>query len=321
MNAKLSVVIPCYNAANNIENVIDKDINIFEQKNITDYEFILVNDCSKDDTWTVIKGLAEKNNRIRCVNLAKNSGQHGAIMAGFHFVSGDYVVVSDDDGQTQMEVIDQLFEKMAEGYDVVSTDWVERGKRSLFRRMGTKLGVIINDILMDNPKDVVVSIFFMAKRFVIDEMVKYNNPYPYIAGLVLRTTHNIGTIEVEQLSRQSGSSGYSLKKLLSLWMNGFTAFSVKPLRVASYLGVSSALIGFIYGIVIVIRRLVTSNVMPGWSSITAIMLFMFGIILLVLGLIGEYLGRIYICLNNAPQYVVKECVNVNSEEKVGDLNE
>lgn len=306
MEEKLSVVIPCYNAEKNIENVVKRDIEIFQKNGIENFEFVLVNDCSKDNTWEILKNMSEKSDNIISVNLAKNSGQHGAIMAGFHFVSGDYIVVSDDDGQTKMEVIPEMFDKMHEGYDVVSTNWVERGKRSLIRKMGTKLGNVVNDVLIDNPENVVVSVFFLAKRFIIDEVVRYQNPYPYIAGLILRTTHNIGVIEVEQLPRQSGMSGYSFKKLLGLWMNGFTAFSIVPLRLASYVGTLCAFLGFVYGIYIVLRKLMINDLMTGWGSTTAIILFVSGIILCVLGLIGEYVGRIYMCINNTPQYVIKE---------------
>ena len=151
MNGKLSVVIPCYNAQNNIRNVINSDIEIFKKLDVQDYEFVLVNDCSKDNTWSVIKELSSENERIISINLAKNCGQHGAIMAGFHYVSGDFIVVSDDDGQTQMEMIGVMLDKMDEGYDVVSTHWVNRGKRSLFRRMGTWLGKKMNEILINEP--------------------------------------------------------------------------------------------------------------------------------------------------------------------------
>lgn len=314
MEGKLSVVIPCYNAERNIEGVIEKDIKIFQEQGITDYEFVLVNDCSRDNTWNVIKSLSEKNDKIVCINLAKNAGQHGAIMAGFHHVSGDFVVVSDDDGQTQMEAITKMINKMDEGYDIVTTEWVAKAKRSLIRRLGTKVSDTMNEVLLGAPKGTVLSIFFIARRFVIDEMIRYGNPYPYIIGLLLRTSHNIGTVQVEQLDRINGESGYSYRKLLSLWMNGFTAFSVVPLRMATYVGVSSAVIGFIYGIYILIRRLIMNNIAAGWSSIIAVLLFMSGIILCVLGLIGEYIGRIYISINNAPQFIIKEIVNENEGE-------
>lgn len=313
MNEKLSVVIPCYNSEKNIRGVIENDIQIFKNLKIENYEFILVNDCSPDNTWEVLQSLSKENEHIIAINLAKNAGQHGAIMAGFNYVSGEYVVVSDDDGQTQMEMIGTMIEKMQEGYDVVSTEWVDRGKRSLLRRIGTAVNQKMTDILMDNPKGVVVSIFFLAKRYIIDEMIKYKNPYPYVIGLVLRTTHNIATIQVKQLERKSGQSGYSLRKLLKLWLNGVTAFSVVPLRIATYIGSISAVCGFVYGVIIIIRKIVNTNIVVGWSSIVAILLFMVGLVLCVLGMIGEYVGRIYMCINNTPQYIIKEYIG-HSEE-------
>lgn len=313
MNGKLSIVIPCYNAEKNIENVIKKDIEIFKNKEINDYEFVLVNDCSKDKTWEIIKKLSCSNENVIAVNLAKNAGQHNAIMAGFHYVSGEYVVVSDDDGQTQMEVISQLYEKMNEGYDVVTTSWVTKTKRSFVRRMGTKLSDWTNEVLLEAPKGVPVSIFFMARKFIIDEVIKYDKPYPHVPGLILRTSHNIGVVETQQLERQNGVSGYSFKKLLGLWMNGFTAFSVVPLRIATYLGAISAILGFGYGIFIIIRKLIYTNITTGWSSTIAIILFMSGMILCVLGMIGEYIGRIYMCINNMPQYAIKEITQSEEE--------
>ena len=314
MEEKLSVVIPCYNSEKNIESVLNRDMQIFNDAGIHNYEFILVNDCSRDDTWNVLKQIADRYDNVMSVNLAKNCGQHGAIMAGFHYVTGDYIVVSDDDGQTQMEMVTILLKKIREGYDVVSTEWVNRGKRSFIRRMGTRLTHKLNNILMDNPENLDISIFFMARRFVIEEMKKYRYAYPYINGLILRTTHNIAVVEVDQLPRKSGTSGYSFKKLVSLWLNGFTAFSIIPLRIASFAGVISAFAGFAYGIYIIIRKLLSDNVALGWSSTNAIILFMFGITLCVLGMIGEYLGRIYMCINSSPQYIVKETLGVKQGE-------
>lgn len=314
MNQKLSVVIPCYNAEKNIENVVKKDIEIFIHNNIANYEFILVNDCSKDNTWNVISKLADEIDEVIAVDLAKNVGQHGAIMAGFSKVSGEYIVVSDDDGQTQIEMLPKMLEKMKLGYDVVSTEWLNRKKRSFIRKIGTRLNQKTTELLMDNPEGIIVSIFFVAKRFIIEEIKQYKGPYPYITGLILRTTHNIATIQVEQLERQSGNSGYSLKKLIALWMNGLTAFSILPLRITTYIGLFSAFLGIAYGLFVIIRKLLAYDVQTGWSSIVVILLFMFGIVLVVLGVIGEYIGRLYMCINNTPQYIIKEIKNGNDND-------
>lgn len=309
MKEKLSVVIPCYNAEKNIESVVRHDIDIFKSLDIVNFEFVLVNDYSKDGTWKILEKLSKEFDNIVAINLAKNCGQHGAIMAGFNHVSGDYVVVSDDDGQTQMEMIGVMLDKLSEGYDVVSADWSNRDKRSAIRKLGTKLTQKINNFLMDNPNEINLSIFFLARDYVIKEIVKYKNPYPYINGLVMRSTHNIAMVEISQLPRLNGTSGYSFKKLISLWLNGFTAFSIVPLRMASWFGIISAFIGFVYGIYVVVKKIVWGNSLAGWSSTVAIMLFMFGVTLCVLGMIGEYLGRIYMCINKSPQFVIKEIKN------------
>lgn len=169
------------------------------------------------------------------------------------------------------------------------------------------------EYLIGKPKELYVSSYFAAKRFVIDEVIGYENPYPYVIGLILRTTKNIENVTVDHREREEGTSGYTLKKLLALWFNGFTAFSVKPLRVATLVGMLFAAAGFLYLIYTIINKIVNPNVPMGWSSMMSVLLVVGGCILFMLGLIGEYIGRIYISLNNSPQYVVKKVVT--GEEK------
>ena len=316
MKEKLSIVIPCYCSEINISKVINDDIEVFRKDNIDNYEFILVNDASPDNTWDKLKQLAQENRHVTAVNLSRNFGQHGAIMAGFQYVSGDYIVVSDDDGQTPMESIREMLDLMDDGYDVIMTDRGEGEQHSLLRRFGTMINDLSSRLFLDNKDNIPMSIFFMAKRFIIEEVKKYNNPYPYVSGLVFRATNNIGVVTVDQHKRQSGQSGYSMKKMLKLWINGFTSFSSKPLRMSSYLGVLVAILGLIYGLYILIRKLIMNNIVVGWSSTAALILFMSGMILFVLGMIGEYVGRIYICINNAPQFVVREVLSEEREESL-----
>ena len=199
-----------------------------------------------------------------------------------------------------------------EGYDVVCANYVNRGKRSLFRRFGSWLNDQMSIYFLDKPKDVNTSVYFVAKRFVAEEMAKYDNPYPYITGLLLRTTGRIGNVDVEQKSRLAGQSGYNFKRLLSLWVNGITTFSIKPLRLANIIGCLLALIGFVIIIVLVIEKLLNPHVSLGWTSIIATNLLVGGIIMMILGVIGEYIGRIYICLNKTPQYVERTVIGRNS---------
>lgn len=312
-NLKLSFVIPCYCCELTIGTVIERILHTVELCNY-DFEIILVNDGSKDKTYTVIKEIAKNNNYIKVIDLAKNSGQHAAILAGFNHVTGDLVITLDDDGQTPVENLPQMLEKLEEGYDVISAKYNKRNQPSLFRKIGTIMNRKMSKWLIEQPEGIVVSVFLVLRRFVVNEIIKYDQPYPYLSGLVLRITHNIGNVEMEQAPREVGQSGYSFHKLLSLWINGFTAFSIKPLRIATVGGTICAGIGLLFAVITFVRKLFIANIQVGWSSLVSIMLFLGGIILIVLGLIGEYMGRIYMCINNTPQFVIRETYGFERKE-------
>ncbi len=272
------------------------------------YEIILVNDGSPDETFEVIRSICEKRKEICGVNLAKNFGQHAALMAGFRRVHGDIVVCLDDDGQTPADEVGKLLGKIEEGYDAVYARY-EHKQHSLFRNFGSKVNEWMTRIMLGKPKELYISSYFAVKRFVVDEMARYENPYPYVIGLLLRTTNMVANVDVKHREREAGVSGYTLGKLLALWFNGFTAFSIKPLRIATALGAFVAGAGFLYGIYTVIKKFVNPDVVIGFSSLMSAIVFIGGMIMLMLGIIGEYIGRIYISLNNSPQYVVRECVD------------
>lgn len=302
---KISFVIPCYNSEKTIESVIAEIENTVKTRGRDTYEIVLVNDCSKDNVWEKIKNIARQNTHVKGICFSKNFGQHSALMAGYRKASGDIVVSLDDDGQTPADEVYSLIDKLEEGYDVVYASY-EHKKHSVARNMGTKLNNYMCEVLLGKPKNLMITSFFAAKKYVIDEIIRYENSYTYVPGLVLRTTRNISSVPVCHREREIGNSGYSFVKLVALWVNGFTAFSVTPLRVSMFMGMGSAVIGFIYLIYVVINKFINPSVPLGWSSTTAILLLLGGMILFVLGMIGEYLGRVYISLNNAPQYVVRE---------------
>lgn len=310
----ISIVIPCYNSEKNIESVIADLDKVFSSMKL-EFEFILVNDCSKDRTLEVISELARNKKNITAIDLAKNSGQHAALMAGFHYAKGDVVVTCEDDGQTNTDVFPEMYSKIKSGYDVATVRMTDRGHRSFFRKAGSKIAEIMNRTLIYNSSDRPISIIFMARKFVVDELIKYDQPFPYLNGLVSRTTGNIAEVDSVQKDRNTGHSGYNFKKLLNLWLNGFTAFSIRPLRVSVALGILSSLIGLILALVVIIRKLVLANdVGAGWTSIIAVILIMSGIILAVLGMIGEYIGRIYLCINQTPQFVIRKVIGGKSDE-------
>ena len=297
--SKVSFVIPCYASEHTIPLVIEEVNEAMTKLNKYEWEYVLVNDCSPDNTFGAIKELCTKHSNIIGINLARNFGQHAALMAGFHQVSGDIVVCLDDDGQTPGNEVGNLLSKIEEDYDVVYARYANK-KHSGFRNWGSKLNSKMTEYLLDKPKDLFLSSYFAVRRFIVDEMVKYEHSFPYVAGLVLRSTKKITNVDVTHRERTEGVSGYSLKKLIGLWSNGFTAFSVKPL-----------MIGFIVVIALVIRKLLyPSEILMGWSSTMSVLMMIGGIILIVLGIIGEYIGRIYICLNQAPQYIIREKVGM-----------
>ncbi len=314
MKNLLSFVIPCYCSSKTLPAVVDEIIKVVSKRKEYVYQIILVNDYSKDDTFNVIKNLCAKNNKITGINLTRNFGQHAALMAGFTQANGDIIVSLDDDGQTPVNEVFKLIDKLNNGYDVVYGRYDQK-KHNIFRNMGTSINKVMSQVLAGQPKNIGTSSFFTAKNFVIKEILRYQNSYPYIAGLFFRTTQNVTDVTVKHRARIEGKSNYTFSKMLKLWLNGFTAFSVKPLRVASIMGSICAFLGFIFVAQIIINKFLNPSVQIGYTSIMAAILFIGGMIMLMLGLIGEYVGRIYISINNNPQYVIKEIIGVRSLNK------
>ena len=252
-----------------------------------------------------IKQLAAEDSHIKGICLAKNFGQHCALMAGYAQTTGDYVVSLDDDGQTPASETFKLVDKIEEGYDVVY-GYYEHAKQHLFRRFGTWLNKKMAEDIIGQPKTLRTTSFFIMRKFIVDEIVRYPHPFAYISGLVFRATKNLGNVAVGHRRRIEGESSYTIAGLIGLWINGFTAFSVKPLRAATFIGLLCAIVGFAAGIFIVYQKLMHPEVPVGYTSMLATLLFIGGMIMLLLGLIGEYVGRIYISINQSPQYVVRE---------------
>ena len=315
MSKKLiSFCIPCYRSEKTLEGVINEIDESMKKMDSYDYEVILVNDGSPDDTWGKICEVAKKSahQNVLGINLAKNFGQHAAIMAALNASAGDYVVCLDDDGQTPADEVDKLIAALENGADVAYARYSHK-QHNLFRNFGTAMNEWMASVMLGKPKDLYVSSYFAVKRFVVNEMVKYESSYPYVIGLVLRTTRNIVNVDVTHRKREVGQSGYTLGKLFALWINGFTAFSIKPLRIATFTGAIFAVLGIIYGIYTVIKKFVLPDVQIGFSALMSAVVFMGGAIMLLLGMIGEYLGRLYISQNKNPQFVIRETTRDENE--------
>lgn len=311
---KISVVIPCYNSEATIERVVELVMTEINKLPGYSCEFVLVNDCSpRDNTYGAIKKLAEKYPNVKGVNLLRNFGQHNALMCALHYTDGDYILGMDDDLQTHPSQISKLVAKIEEGYDMVYGVYPKR-KNSLIKNFTSWLNKVSSRVLLERPKDIVSSNFWILTRQIRDELVKYDSYNPYIDALFYRTTHNIGNVEIEHFERAVGTSNYTFKKLVRLWL-AYWNYSVVPLRIASFLGGFSAAGGFLAAIIVLIKKFIEPTITVGWSSTVIIMVVFFGLVLMVLGIIGEYLGKMIMILNRAPQFIIRETVNIEEKEQ------
>ena len=305
----ISVVIPCYRSEKSINIVLDEIEQVVASREGYDVEIICVNDHSPDNVWQVLKERVAHDAKVTAVDLARNFGQHAALMAGYRLTHGDYIFSLDDDGEAPVDALYQAIDKLEAGnHDVVIGAYDCKNSASLFRGIGSFCNERMSRWLAEKPAELSLSTFRLMRPFVKDEICRYQGCYPYTSGLIFRTTLNCANIPVKHRKRLGGRSGYTIGKLLALWLNGFTAFSVKPLRLASFLGVVFSFLGFVYALYCIIHKIVNPNMQMGYASIMSALLVIGGIIMLMLGLIGEYIGRIYICLNNSPQVVVREVI-------------
>ena len=301
-----SVIIPCYKSSHTIREVVELTAAKLGELGRTPFEFVLVDDCSPDDGETIcaLRALADDHDYVKVVELAKNSGQHNAVMAGLNYAEGDVLIAMDDDMQTHPSQLPKLFETFDKGYDIVYGYYPEK-HHGAFRNFGSWVNYTSVRILIGKPKDLKTSSFWIIKRFVRDYVVQYKSHYTHLQGLFLRTTRNIASVPVEHFERAYGQSGYTFNKLISLWSN-IMGYSIVPLRIATRLGVTLSFLSIIAAVVVIIKKLMHPNMAVGWASTIVTIIFFSGLILLFMGLIGEYIGRMYQNLSNDPQFVVRD---------------
>lgn len=309
---KLSFVIPCYRSEKYIANTINEIRTKMLEREGMQYEIIAVNDGSPDNVFEVLKELSMDIPELIAINLSTNFGQENARMAGLRHTSGEYIVCLDDDGQCPINDLWKLIEPLENGMDMSIAKYPIK-KQSRFKNWGSYINSKMTHWLLKMPKDIEMSNFFAFNRMLCNQIVQYVNPYPFITGLVFRSTQSVVNVQMEERERTEGTTGYTLRKLLALWLNGFTNFSVKPLRIADVAGMIFAVFGFLFGIIVIIRKLLIPDMLAGYASIIAAMFFIGGLIMVLLGLVGEYIGRIFICLNQTPQYVIREIVTNKDE--------
>lgn len=309
MMTKISIVIPCYYAEKNITDVVEETIRELDKLYKYSYEFVLVNDGSNDLTFEKITSLSNKYPFVTGIDLAKNCGQHNAIIAGMTLTSGDYILGMDDDFQTHPSQIYKLIAKLEEGYDVVYGKFSQR-HHSALRNIESKISELSVRVLIDNPKDLKACPMYIIRRFVKDEIIKSSSSYTNLRGLFLRTTSCITNVEIEHFNRKSGESGYTPKKLLRLW-SAYLNYTLKPVRFIRKFGIVLFFTGLIYLLLSLIFKI------PDVNILSSEIITFSGVIIFILGLLGEYIMRLFMVSTKEPQYVIRNIVGKNQ----GDKNE
>lgn len=301
---KLSIVVPVYRSATILPQLLAQVLAEMQREGLAEnFELILVNDASPDNSWPVIQSLAQQYPCVRGMTLRRNAGQHNALMAGLNQARGEYVVLMDDDLQHPPQALGEMLRALEQGYDVCYTRYLNR-QHALWKKLGSQFNDWVATRLLDKPKGLYLSSFKAMRGEVAREVIKYDGPYAYVDGLILDVTRSITTIDIEHQERHDGEGNYNLSRSISLWMKMATSFSVLPLRLATYLGFTLAALSMVLVILIVVGKMFNPDFPRGWASLIATMLFIGGVQTLCIGMIGEYLGRTYLKLNRKPQFVI-----------------
>lgn len=308
-NINLSIVIPVYNSATNLKKLVNEIYESLNNKNIL-FELILVNDCSKDQSWDAIVNLCNDYKWVKGIDLRKNFGQHGAIFAGLNFALGETLVLMDDDLQHSPEDIYKIYSEIKKGNDVCYAFFLSR-RHSFFKILASKINNIFASVLLNKPFNLYLSPFKGFNNFIRNEIIKYKGSSIYIDGIILSITNNISSIQVMHYDtkRTYTKSNYTFLKLIKLWSQTVIGYSTVPLRVATFLGIIFSLISLIMIIVIVIMKVIGVYTPLGWASAIVTVLFIGGIQLVSLGIIGEYLAKVHYSISNNVQFSISKTIN------------
>lgn len=312
-NQKISVVIPVFNEEPVIKRTYERLSAVMEDMPYP-YELLFVDDGSTDESLSILDGIADGDERVHLISFSRNFGHQAAVMAGIEYAGGDAVVLIDADLQDPPEIIPQMVEKWREGYDVVYGKRTKRKGEGVFKKITAYFfyRFLRSMTETDIPKD--TGDFRLMDRRVCEWMRLLGEKRPFVRGLVRWVGFKQVSVEYVRDERAAGETKYPLKKMLGLATDGIFSFSYKPLKLAGYVGFALSLISFVYLVVVICQRLFTQQVQPGWASLMAIILFSNGIILIMLGILGEYLGRIYEEVKDRPLYIVARSRGIEEEK-------
>ena len=311
--AGLSIVVPVYNSEGIVLELHKRLTAVLRTIN-TNYEIILVNDGSPDNSWEKIKGIATFDHRVKAISLRRNFGYDNALMAGLNFVSYSYVVIMDDDLQHAPEDIPQLLEEIEKGYDVVYGNFPTKNQ-SLIKNMGSWLVGKLAQLILNKPAYLQISSYKILHKEIVGGIVKYGGPYPYIDGLIFQLTSSINRIMVDHHPRLDGEGGHGVIPSLRILFNFCTTFSILPLRIAVVLGFAISILAGVFSVGLVVVKLWLGYYsVEGWTSLILAVTILGGVQLMGLGLLGEYVGRTYMNINRQPQFVIRETISIEPEK-------
>lgn len=317
---EISIVVPVYRSESILPLLAAQVSAAMEAAGTSErFELVLVNDASPDGSWQVIQELAARHAYVKGICLARNFGQHNATMAGLNHAQGDIVVIMDDDLQHPPRTIMSLVGAVRDGYDVCYTRYVNR-QHVFWKKFGSWFNDRVASFLLRKPRGLYLSSYKALHRRVVQDVIRYDGPYAYVDGLILDITNHITTVPIEHQARHEGKGNYNLRKSLSLWLKMATSFSIIPLRIASFTGMILAAVSAVVMIVVVVQKLLHPETPAGWTSLVLTVLFVGGLQLLCLGVIGEYLGRAYLKINHKPQFAVRERIGCAVPAKAGVVN-
>jgi len=315
LRPEISIVVPVYRSEKILPHLAEQVSMAMDAAGLANrFEMVLVNDASPDGSWQVIQALASRHDFVRGICLSRNFGQHNATMAGLNQAQGDIVVIMDDDLQHPPQTIMALVTAIRDGYDVCYTRYMNR-QHTFWKKLGSWFNDSAASFLLRKPRGLYLSSFKALHRRVVQEVIRYDGPYAYVDGLILDITNHITSVPIEHQARHEGKGNYNLKRLVSLWLKMATSFSIIPLRIASFTGMILAAVSAILIVGLVVQKLLHPETPAGWTSLVMTVLFVGGLQLLCLGVIGEYLGRAYLKINRKPQFAVRERIGCAAPAK------
>lgn len=299
-----SVVVPVYNSEHTLHELYERVSKVFDETLHEEFEMILVDDGSKDHSYEIMEELHDKDNRVKIIQQARNFGQHPALLCGFKYVKGDFIITMDDDLQHPPEEIPKLVKVMNERDDVdVIIAKYEGRQHNIIRRMGTWVSVYATSKMLKKPRDLEITSFRLIRRFIVDAIVKMDVHLPQIGNLLVQTSNRIINVPVHHDARKYGKSGYNFKRLAKDLIYDITTNSAFPLIVVRDLGITSFIISMVLALFYLFRYFLYGVSVEGWTTLVLFMLAYNGVILLSIGIIGEYLMHILDEAKKMPNYV------------------